>query len=1029
MPSINRSEETKKYWRSINELENTSEFKELTAGEFPNGIELEETDWTSSSRRRFLQLAGASVALAGASSCYWKKETISPFADRPEGRIPGKSRYFATSMEIAGVAEALVVTSYDGRPVKVEGNKEHSSSMGATSQFAQAASLELYDPDRSRGVAKFVDGVETESDRASFKAWSRGNTKSLVTNRGKGLAFLSEDTSSQTMQALRKQLSRVMPNATWHTFEAVNRDNESQGCQLAFGSALRPVYDFGAARVIVSLDDDPLHGHPDRLRHSRGFAAGRKPEEGDMNRLYAIESRFTVTGSSADHRLPLMSSRVEAFLAAIEAELIANHHLNLKAEAGPHGGFLDEKKTKDMILAIADDLAKHQGAGVVTVGAGQPKSVHARAQRLNHALKNAGKTVKYVAGNGTNSIGEIKGLCDAIDRGSVKTLVILGGNPVYNTPVDLDFANKLSKVATVVHSSLYRDETSLASDWHLPRAHWLESWGDARSWDGTTTLRQPLIAPLWGGWSDLELVSFITDGKDTDGKELVEQAFAEKGDWREAVHNGFIGGAAPAATVSAASIPKVDWANTPFEDPQDFEVNFVADDSVFDGRFANSGWLQELPDPLTKLVWDNAALMSASSAAAHGVKHESLIKLSVNDKELVVPVYIMPGHANNSITLQLGYGRVAAGQVAGIASDMAEQNVEPVGFDTFKLRTVGGFNRATGATIAATGGSYSLVSTQDHHVIDATGAHGREDRMAALVREGDLSEYESHPDFAQHRVHHPPLNSLWDERKYDHGHKWGMTIDLATCTGCSGCTISCQSENNIAVVGKSQVSKGRELHWIRMDRYFSGDIDDPKVSSQPIACHHCEMAPCEQVCPVAATTHTTEGLNDMIYNRCVGTRYCANNCPYKVRRFNYHLYSEAFREEGNEVLKLVNNPEVTIRSRGVMEKCTYCVQRIQVARIEASNQDRDMRDGDVTPACAQACPTQAITFGDLNLEGSAVSKTFENPRSYELLGELNLDTRTKFLARIRNPHPSLVTTSDHSSSASHGQHQEEVSHG
>ncbi|MDP6850040.1 MAG: 4Fe-4S dicluster domain-containing protein, partial [Planctomycetota bacterium] len=510
---------------------------------------------------------------------------------------------------------------------------------------------------------------------------------------------------------------------------------------------------------------------------------------------------------------------------------------------------------------------------------------------------------------------------------------------------------------------------------------------------------------------------------------------AGRGDWRKMVHDGFASGSAwPAMRVSSLKLPAVSFEESQLSvHPGKLEVNFTADGSVYDGRFANSGWLQELPDPMTKIVWDNAAIMGAATATELGVSHESMVRVEVEGNSLELPVYVMPGHAPGSVTLPLGYGRTAAGQIAGIAgiaNDMAEQNVDSVGFDTYKIRPMNAQYHASEAKVSATGNTYSLVSTQDHHIIDEIGAHGRDERLKDLIREGDLSEYESHPDFAQHRVHHPPLNSMWEERKYENVHKWGLSIDLAACTGCAGCTIACQSENNIAVVGKKQVSMGRELHWIRMDRYFRGPIEDPQVTSQPIACHHCEMAPCEQVCPVAATTHTSEGLNDMIYNRCVGTRYCANNCPYKVRRYNYHLYSEAFQEEGNEVLKMVNNPEVTVRSRGVMEKCTYCVQRIQIARVESKNEEREIRDGEIAPACAQVCPTQAITFGDLNLEGSAVRKAFDNPRTYELLGELNLDTRTRYMAPIRNPHPSLVEAStEHSTSAGHGEHQEAASHG
>jgi len=842
------------------------------------------------------------------------------------------------------------------------------------------------------------------------------------------------------MKDVRSRMKSLMPSATWLTWEPVHRDSETFGCQLAFGSLLRPVYSLEKAQIILSLDGDPLQGHPDRLRHSLGFGKGRRPEDGPMNRLYAVESNFSLTGANADHRLPLRSGQVGPFLAALEAELIQHHGLQVPggdedANRAPHGGFLSEDKPSHFLKALASDLSSNQGKSVITVGASQPKEVHARAQRLNVALGNSDKTVRYIPAAQSNNTGDIRGLVDLLNRGAVKQLVILGGNPVYNAPADLNFSEALSKAESSIHLSLYRDETSLACNWHLPRAHWLESWGDARTWDGVISLRQPLMEPIWGGKSDLELAEYVSLGKWRKGEELVRQSNADRGDWRQMVHDGFVPSSSwPAIKVSPKKLPAISFSDSQLSiHPGKMEVNFVADGSVYDGRFANSGWLQELPDPMTKIVWDNAALMSAATADELGVSHESMVRIEVEGRSLELPVYVMPGHAAGSVTLPLGYGRVAAGQIAGIAGiadDMAEQNVDSVGFDTYKLRSSLAQYHIPAATVSATGATYSLVSTQDHHIIDEIGALGREDRLGDLIREGDLSEYESHPDFAQHRVHHPPLNSMWEERKYENVHKWGLSIDLAACTGCAGCTIACQSENNIAVVGKKQVSMGRELHWIRMDRYFSGPIEDPQVSSQPVSCHHCEMAPCEQVCPVAATTHTSEGLNDMIYNRCVGTRYCANNCPYKVRRFNYHLYSEAFQEEGNEVLKMVNNPEVTVRSRGVMEKCTYCVQRIQIARIEADNEDREIRDGEIAPACVQVCPTQAIAFGDLNQKGSAVSKAFENPRTYELLGELNLDTRTRYMAPIRNPHPSLaVKSSEHTTGATHGEHQEEVSHG
>jgi len=1036
---MKRSTTTQKHWRSLAQLEDSEKFQELAQNEFPEGII--EDNWSDSSRRRFLQVTGASVALASATSCSWQEETIAPFAERPEGRVPGKPRYFASSMDVGGVAQPLLVTSYDGRPTKIEGNPEHPSSMGATSSIVQGGTLEMYDPDRSKGVARYEGGVETESSWQEFGDWFRPLLAAHRRNKGKGLLVVSEAHASPAMDAARRNFEKHLPSAQWASYEPVHRDAETFGCFLAFGKNLRPVNDFAAAKVVVSLDSDALAGHPDHLRHARGFAANRRPEDGAMSRIYAAEARYTTTGAAADHRLPIRSSQVGAFLLAIEAELLDHHGLNLSESAEllaarPQGGFLASEKASTMVKAIAEDLASHRGQGLLVVGDNQPKDVHARAQRLNVLLGNEGKTVRFVETNSTNSLGAINGMASSMKSGTATTVVILGGNPAYNAPADLGLPGLLENAENVVHLSLYRDETSLRSGWHLPRAHWLESWGDGRSWDGTLTIRQPLMDPLYGGRSDLEFAEFLATGVWSKGLDLVKAANSSVvGGWRKLVQDGFAGGAAASVAVNARklAVSATDDATMAAELANgSFEVEFNADSSLHDGRFANSGWLQELPDPMTKLTWDNAALMAKSTADALGVKHESMIKLEVSGRSLELPVYVMPGQAQGTVSLPLGYGRHAAGQVAGIAgiaNDMADQNVDPVGFDTYQLRTFNASQVAGGAKVTDLGATYRLASTQDHHVIDDIGAKGRDERIPVLVREGTVDKWEQENDFAQHMVHHPPLKSLWEERTYESAdHKWGMAIDLSTCLNCSGCTIACQSENNISVVGKEQVLKGREMHWIRMDRYFVGDIEDPKISSQPVGCQHCEMAPCEQVCPVAATTHSEEGLNDMIYNRCVGTRYCSNNCPYKVRRFNFHLYSESAQEEGNEVLKMVNNPEVTVRSRGVMEKCTFCVQRIHQGKAEARREERELKDGDITPACAQACPTNAITFGDLNDSASEVAKSHANPRSYELLGELNLDTRNRFLARIRNPHPSLASL-EAPAGAPAGAHGEEVHHG
>ena len=1005
MSSLNRSENMQKHWRSLAELEATPEFLEKLGAEFEAG---DEEAWTTSSRRRFLQLMGASVALAGATSCTWKKENIAPLADRPEGWVPGTSKTYASSFELGGYGQGLNITSYDGRPVKVEGNKLDPNSNGATSTWAQAAMLELYDPDRSRGVAQFENGNETESDWAAFDAWASANLK------GAGAAILSEASASPSFMRMKAAWLAANPNAKWVTYEPVNRDNERMGCELAFKMPVRPDYNTGAAKVILALDDDLFHMHPAALRNARGFAKGRRPEDGHgMNRLWSVESTFSPTGGQADQRLPIRASQIGAFLAALEAEM------GLSQVAAPKGGFLGEKKSQAFIKALAKDLLANKGAAMISVGPDQPAGVHARAQLLNVALGAVGHTVEYRPVELVYSgAGEIASLAKAVKSGAVKSLMILGGNPVYNAPADADFAGLLAELkGNTAHLSLYRDETSLSCGWHVPRAHFLEAWADTRGWDGSMTVAQPAIHPLWGGRSSIELLSSLI-GEAKMAFTLVRETFSESvsrsdSAWRKAVHDGFVAPKAKGVPVTAVPLaaPQFDAATLQGEG---LEIAFRADASVWDGRFANSGWLQELPDSMTKMTWDNALMLAPKTAEAEGVTTGSMVTITTAGKTLDAAVYVLPGHAQNAATLTLGYGRTAAGHVGGLL----DADIRDLGFNASAIRSSKGMSWSS-ATILATGATYELAQTQEHHLIDQTGMQGREQRLPAIAREGSLTEFNDHPDFASHRVHHPANVSLFDKRLYDTGHKWGMTIDLATCNGCNGCTIACQSENNIPVVGKEQVIAGREMHWIRMDRYYSGDADDPQAITMPVSCTQCEMAPCEEVCPAGATTHSSEGLNDMAYNRCIGTRYCANNCPVKVRRFNFFDNTEALSKPGNETLHLMQNPEVTVRSRGVMEKCTYCVQRIHTGKHDARNEGRELRDGDIVPACAQVCPTDAIVFGDLNDPESEVNKMYSNPRNYELLSELNLQMRTHYLARIRNPHPDLAVaeTADHNAHA------------
>ena len=982
---MNRSASTKRYWRSLNDLGQTPEFKELMANEFQSEP---EEEWTQTSRRRFLQLMGASVALATAS-CRWEQEKLLPVVSRTPGTTPGTPRSFATILNRDGFAEGVMVTSFDGHPTKIEGNAGHPESLGATSATAQAATLGLYDPDRSRGVVSYAGGSESESDMDTLK-----KALAAITQSGNGgkVAILAEPSSSPSLGRMKAAFLKAHPGATWVDYAAIDRNQEVNGCRMAFKKAARPFYRMSEAKIIVALDDDFLSEGPSAVRHTKETAARRKPDADWMNRIYAVEANFTVTGGFADHRLPMRSADVGSFVAALSAKL--------------NGGTAPELHAKGadaFLAAVVDDLKNHKGACVLTCGPNQPAEVHAHVQALNVQLGALGRTVSYLPAHAVNSsMGEVKELVGRMAAGEIEHLVILGGNPVFDMPADLEFGSALALVANSVHLSPYRDETSRKCTWHAPMAHDLESWTDGLAADGTRSIGQPLLEPLWGGLSSCEMISLLLGAEDSSLDIVRQTAGLSDSAWHTALLDGFVAGTASSGLqVSIGQLPELKPMS------EGMEIRFVPHFAIRDGRYANLGWLQELPDPMTKLTWDNAALMSFATAERLGVNHESLVKLDVNGRSLEVAAYLMPGHADDSITLAYGYGRTEAGHVAGLNDDA----IEPVGFDAYRLRGSEAMHvAAVGAS--ATSKPYRLATTQDHFAMDAIGMEGSQSRLPELVKEGSLAEFEKNPAFAKSSADFwGPEMTLWRELDQDKetNHKWGMTIDLASCTGCGNCTIACQSENNISVVGKEQVLRGREMAWIRMDRYFLGDTENPTAINQPINCAHCELAPCESVCPVAATTHSEEGLNDMVYNRCIGTRYCANNCPYKVRRFNYFNFNKDAAKEGNEVLAMAANPDVTVRSRGVMEKCSFCVQRIERARIDSRNADRETRikDGVVQVACEQVCPADAITFGDLLDKESRVLSKQADDRAYKLLPELNNKPRISFLARIRNPHPSL----------------------
>ncbi|MHB8078312.1 MAG: TAT-variant-translocated molybdopterin oxidoreductase [Candidatus Krumholzibacteriia bacterium] len=1014
MSSLEPTGQGRTYWRSLAELADSEEYRRFLREGFPEPTAVPADAF---SRRRFLQLMGASLALAGLAGCRWPQETILPFVSRPDGYVPGVPKRYATFIELAGVAAPLLVTSFDGRPIKVEGNPDHPCSLGAADVFAQASVLELYDPDRSRAPVQRAGGQRLTRGRADFDAFARDHFAALRRAGGAGLAVLSEATSSPTVLALRARLRAACPAAAWHEYEPLSRDAERIGAGAAFGRPARLAPALERARVIVDLDADLLGAHPAALRSTRLFAQGRRPgEPGGMNRLYVVESAFSPTGTMADHRYATPARLVQVVAGRLAAELFLNLGLPLPAGAEDLrpalAPFLKHPHAAPYVPALARDLLAHRGAGLVATGASQPAGVHALAALLNAALGNLGAAAVYLPDADDTPrpthMDSLVDLADALDGGGVDTLVMLGGNPAFDGPVDQDFGRLIGAARTSIHLSLHENETSRLCTWHVPRAHPLESWGDARAWDGSLGVTQPLIAPLFDGRTAAELLSLMVDETPLSAHALTRRTVRDRcgGDdaafavhWRTLLEAGVVpdSAAAPltAFTAAAAARLAADGLDPGVTGPTgpNLEIVFARDPKLFDGRFANNAWLQELPEPMAKLTWDNAALIGPVTAARLGLKDGEVVRLKYRGRELELPVLRVPGVADWSVLVQCGQGRTAAGRVGNGA-----------GADVYRLRTHQDPWFDLGLAVERTGRDQLLACTQLHHIIDTRGMRERGRRVGDLIRESTAAGFAANPGFARHDDDAKPAQ-LWREpHDYAQGHRWGLAIDLNACTGCNACVVACQAENNIPVVGRQQVANGREMQWIRLDRYYTGPASDPRAAHQPLACVQCENAPCESVCPVAATVHSHEGLNTMVYNRCVGTRYCSNNCPYKVRRFNFFNYHRHL----GDLEKMIYNPEVTIRSRGVMEKCTYCVQRIEAVKIAAKNGRRPIRDGEVTPACAQTCPAGAIVFGDLNDPGSRVARLHADDRAYAVLGELNVRPRTAYLARLRNPNPELA---------------------
>ncbi len=965
-----------RYWRSLEELADSEAFRQLVSEEFPS----EAHRWLDPiSRRQFLQIMAASLALAGLSACAQRpREAIVPYGSQmPEQLAEAAPLFFATAFELGGYFQPILAESHMGRPTKIEGNPDHPASLGAASVFAQASVLDLYDPDRSQVIQK----------QGSIRAWGeflqeiRSFVETQRASRGSGIRILTRATSSPTLTHEIRKFLDEFPEAKWIAFEAVNRDAVYAGTRLAFGQPLEPVYRFADADIVAAFDCDFMFAEPGALRYACDFAARRNVFENPrgLNRFYAAEPMPSCTATLADHRLPVTAARVGILVRGL-AKLIG---LPVEVPAL-------QPAEQRWLEALAEDLKDHRGAGLVVAGQQQPAEVHALAHAINHALDNLGKTVAYmppVLSSPSNHYEQLEQLAKDADAGKVQLLIVLDANPVAEAPAELKLAERFEKIAMRVHCGTHFDETAEACVWHVPAAHYLESWGDGRAYDGTLSLRQPLIAPLYGGKPTLELVAALRGALGQTAYDLVRTYWRENSGaadfeawWRSALHDGFVRDSAPAPQSVHLAL---DYKSLPApKESSGIEVVLRPDPSIYDGRFANNGWLQELPKPITKLTWDNAVHLSPGLAQRLGLRDEDEVAVEFNGHKVVGGAVIVPGHADESVTVHFGYGRRMAGRVGN-----------GLGFSVAHLQSVSAPWQCSGAKVQRTGRRYPLARTQMHF--------NMENRH--LVRTATLAEYEKDPNFVAHVAHEPPPASLYPPHKYD-GYPWGMAVNLAACIGCNACVVACQAENNIPVVGKDQVLRGREMHWLRIDQYFEGSPDNPAIHNQPVNCMQCENAPCEPVCPVQATVHDDEGLNAMVYNRCLGTRYCANNCPYKVRRFNFLEY----QDWKTPSLKLVRNPDVTVRQRGVMEKCTYCVQRISHARITANNEGREIRDGEVLTACQATCPTNAIVFGNINDPNSQVARLKALPLNYGLLTELNTRPRTTYLGSVRNPNPKLM---------------------
>jgi MoCo/4Fe-4S cofactor protein with predicted Tat translocation signal len=960
------------YWRSLDELTSVAGFKEFLHREFPR----QASEWIDDEgRRNFLKIMGASLALAGLSACTKQPtEYLMPYVEAPEQELPGKPLFYATAFPVSGIANPVLIETHEFRPTKVEGNPEHPASLGSTDVPTQASILGLYDPDRLQTV-NFIDEVRSYP---SFLVTFIKELERQQAKNGSGIRILTETVTSPTLYSQMQEALMLYPGAKWYQWEPIGHGRR-MGSQMAFGQFLNPVYKFDQADVVLSIDGNFLANGPGGVRYARDFVSKRILRGGNttQSRFYAVETTPTSTGCKADHRQAIKPSEVIGFARSLAAALSGG------AASGPLSG------TK-FYSALVKDLQASKGRSIVIAGEDQSPEVHAVVHYINQVLGNNGATVTFTPSlepKPADQWADLQSLVQDLRSGQVDLLLILGGNPVYSAPPELNLKGAIQMARLRIRLGDQLDETSEVCQWNIPMAHPFEYWSDAPAYDGTVSIMQPLIAPLYEGKSAHEIIAAFTNNPQKSNYECVRDYWQAKHTgadyetwWKHSVHDGFIKGSAPAAVTAAAKLVPPSSSNSP---TSGYELSFHSDPYLLDGRYSNNAWLQELARPVTRLTWDNAVVMSPKTANELHVTDEDQVAIDHNGHTVWGAVWRIPGHPDGSIALSLGYGRTRAGRAGNGA-----------GFDVYPLRPASSPYFATGATVRKLGKTFRLAAVQHHFAME-----GREP-----VHAGTLEEFKQDPYFSEKKSEIPPkgLTIFPQTFKYE-GYAWGMAIDLTSCVGCSACVVACQAENNIAVVGKEQVLNTREMQWIRIDRYYKGEPDEPDMYFQPVACVQCEDAPCEIVCPVAATETDAEGLNNMVYNRCVGTRYCSNNCPYKVRRFNFLLFSDW----DTESYKLQRNPDVTVRSRGVMEKCSYCVQRINYAKISAEKQDRKVRDGEIVTACAAACPSQAIMFGDLNDPKSRVSQWKGSSLNYSLLGELNTRPRTTYLTEIRNPNPEV----------------------